>query len=235
MGNIFFGCRHAGLCLRVGENAVNRVQNGAAGTERNRQLDFLKVFGTDFLLKITAHSFKFGRIGALKTVNRLFAVTHRKNRPHRIFGAEPAEEIAAQRTDNAPLFGRSILRFVNQNIINAAIKFEQNPIGNPGRFKKIAGQNNQILIIQPRMNFLKAVIAGNHIFGQIPDCPGSSQQLGAAPPVIGICQTLGLGGGNFSGSRIKRQRAFRCLSRPRFAAQRQKQTAIIIINRAVIG
>lgn len=64
------------------------------------------------------------RIGALKAVNRLLWVADRKDGSDALAGAGAGEEFLGQQADDFPLLWVGILRLVDQDVIEPAIKLE---------------------------------------------------------------------------------------------------------------
>ena len=145
MGKLLFRAHDALSCLAAGKDRVNDIKNRGGGAERYFHVNFAERCIT--VKEIVAHFFKFPRVGSLERKNRLFAVADDKNGRAGVFNAAAGKELIGQCFDDGPLRGRSILRFVNQYVINAAVQFVQYPFGDTGRFKQAARQHNQVVII----------------------------------------------------------------------------------------
>ena len=127
-------------------------------------MNFLKIFVNS--LKITPHFLKFFGIRSLKTVYRLLSVPHDKNRPDNIVNALPGKKFFGYRLNNCPLVRRSILRFVNQNTVYAAIKLIQHPLRHRLIFQQMTRQNNQIFIIHFGILVFIIVITADKLLSQ---------------------------------------------------------------------
>ena len=91
-------------------------------------------------------SFEGGRIGALETEDRLLAVAHHKQRAVRnLAAAGSGKELLRQRADDLPLGQAGILRFVDKDMLDAAVKLEQNPLRRCLIDKQVTGFQNEIV------------------------------------------------------------------------------------------
>ena len=96
------------------------------------------------------HPLKFRRFGALERINRLFRVTHHKDRTlHIITCARSGGEFARKAVDHAPLHGAGILCLVHQNVVDPAIQLEQHPRRHGWIGQKRTRFQDQIIEIQP--------------------------------------------------------------------------------------
>ena len=174
MRNVLAFAGHAFSSRPVTKQFVNRIQNRCRRTERNIQMNLVKI--RRLCGKIFSHFVKTARIRTLKTVNRLFPIADGKYRPHCLTRAFAGKKICSQRFDNRPLIRRSVLRLVNQYMVNAPVQLKQNPVRHRTVFQKGTGQHNQILIVHFRMDFLKTVITADQVFRQKQNRPRRSQQ-----------------------------------------------------------
>jgi hypothetical protein len=128
---------HTGGGERVLEHLVDDLENGARGAKREVQFNIrpmpFRSLGAGF--QMGPHLLKTAGFCALETVNRLFDIPHGEDAPRGqslAFGdliarAETVKELAHQRPHHLPLFGIGVLRFVNQQMMDTAVQFEQDP------------------------------------------------------------------------------------------------------------
>ena len=90
---------------------------------------------------------KFGRIGALEAENRLFCIANREQRALDLAGAFADEKLAAQRLEQPPLLGVCVLRFVDQNVVDAAVQLIKNPGRDARTLQQPVGGQDQIVVI----------------------------------------------------------------------------------------
>ena len=101
MRNVLAFAGHAFGSHLVTKQFVNRIQNRCRRTERNIQMNLVKI--RRLCGKILSHFVKTARIRTLKTVNRLFPISDGKYRPHCLTRAFAGKKIRGQRFDNRPL------------------------------------------------------------------------------------------------------------------------------------
>ena len=100
------------------------------------------------LIEMLALLFKLARVGPLKGKNRLFFIAHGKQCAHRLMAVLAGEKLIGQSTNKPPLRRAGILRFIDQNMLQPAIDFEQHPLRRAMPAQQPIGRGNQIVIIQ---------------------------------------------------------------------------------------
>lgn len=119
------------------------------------------------MCEIAAHLVELVGIRPLKTVNRLFAVADGKN------GAAPAvfgdKKLFADGADDRPLVGRSVLRFVNQDVVDAAVEFEQYPAGGFPVVKQPPGKQDHVVVVHQGMRLFIVFVTFGQFSGKNDD------------------------------------------------------------------
>ena len=100
------------------------------------------------ILKQRPHLSESFGIGPLKRVNRLFFIAHDKHGSRGLAILHACVEFFGQYSHDIPLRGRSILRFVHQNVVDPAVKTIQNPCCHVGTPQQRAGLLDQIFEVQ---------------------------------------------------------------------------------------
>ena len=134
------------------ECLIDQSQDGIGRAEGKLQLHRGKrLIGIAKALgKFRLHTVEFPRIGTLKGIDGLLLVTNDKDCA-RYIGARtsPAGEFLRQTFNDLPLNRAGILRFIHQNMVDAAIQ----PVQHPRRHCRIGQQitclDDQIVEIQP--------------------------------------------------------------------------------------
>ena len=86
---------------------------------------------------------------ALETKDRLFLIAHGEDRSRGLRpGALTRKELIGDRPHDLPLLGIGVLRFVDQDMVQPAIEFEQDPGRHVAVRQKIAGAVYQIIVVQ---------------------------------------------------------------------------------------
>ena len=131
------------------QNQIDRVNDGLNGTKRNIHRHVVPFFSGSFdlLFEKQAHAFEFFGNRALKAENRLFFIADGKDRPVLRFASRSGEKFVRQSFDDRPLVGAGVLRFVNQNVIDAAVQLEQNPRRGVRRFQQMFRRRDQIVVV----------------------------------------------------------------------------------------
>ena len=106
-------------------------------------------------LEIVPHLGKFLRRGVLERIDRLFLVADRENGANHVARAGAGGKFGDQSSDDLPLFAAGILRFVDQEMIDAEIELVVNP-GGVRAGEKCQRLIDQIVVIEqatPRLFF----------------------------------------------------------------------------------
>src|SRR5882757_102513 len=108
----------------VSKDGVDRPQHRLGRAERDFQRHYAPFLAgvADASFEIFAHVQKGPGIGALKAVDRLFGVADGKDRAQAVAGPLAGIELLGERSHDLPLLGVSVLRLVDQNVIEAAIE-----------------------------------------------------------------------------------------------------------------
>ena len=92
---------------------------------------------------------KFAWFRPLEPVDGLFGVADRKHGPDRLTRcAQAGKKFLGQRFDHAPLDLVGVLGLVDQNMVNPAVQFIENPGRYPLARQKVSGFQDQVVIIQ---------------------------------------------------------------------------------------
>ena len=113
------------------KRGINQPQNRLSRAERIFQCEVLQRLAQrqELALELIFHTIKFGRVGALKRIDRLLFVTHHKDCPDQVLArAFATGKFLRQFFNHLPLHGAGILRLIHQNMVNATIKPVQHPL-----------------------------------------------------------------------------------------------------------
>ena len=105
------------------------------------------------ILKQRPHLSESFGIGPLKRVNRLFFIAHDKHGSWRFAILHACVEFFGQYSHDIPLRGRSILRFVHQNVVDTAVEAIQNPcchVGTPQQRARLLDQIFEVQLTEQR-------------------------------------------------------------------------------------
>ena len=151
----------AAVMARVGENTVDGFKNGGGGAERILQLRRKKALPRigETRAEMALHAGEFARLGALERIDRLFDIAHREHAAHHRARALPGGKIGRELFENLPLTRRRVLRLIDQNMIDAGIKFVQNPGGVGARQKRQRARDNVVEIEEAGALFQPLVMA----------------------------------------------------------------------------
>ncbi len=111
------------------ESLVHRLEDRRRRTEREVERHALEAqFGFPMApLEEAPHLGEQLRRGALKGKDRLLLVADGENGPPASPGALSGEKLFTQSGKDAPLFGRGVLRLVDQQMIEPRVEFAQHP------------------------------------------------------------------------------------------------------------
>ncbi len=86
---------------------------------------------------------ELARIGALKTIDRLFLVADGEQRAEPVVNALAGEKLRRQRTHQRPLRRARILRLIDENMAQIGVQPEQHPGGGVGALEQGGGAGDQ--------------------------------------------------------------------------------------------
>ena len=104
--------------------------------------------GVEFGLKVILLFIESGDIRALEGIDRLFFIADDEQSTGFIAGSKPGGKFGGQEFDDAPLIGAGVLRFVDKDMVDAAVKTEQHPCGDGGVGQQGLGAGDQIVEIE---------------------------------------------------------------------------------------
>jgi hypothetical protein len=139
------------------------------------------------------HRDKLARVGALKAVDRLLGVADREDRANALAPALAGEELLGQCRDDLPLLRISVLRLVDQDVVEPAIELEQNPGGNPRPPQQFERLQHQIVEIEQAVQAFPVGIGAQHRIAEPDQCQRRLDQHGAGPLVDESHDPLSLG------------------------------------------
>ena len=143
----------------LGEAAVHRVQHLLDRTEGHVEFDRRPVLpgGPHPVLEIFAHPVEHDRVGALEAEDRLLDITdgeHGARRPGQAvvgrggLDSRAGEELLRDRLDQAPLLRAGVLRFVHQDVVDAAVQLVEHPFGRRLAGQQVLGLQDQVVEIE---------------------------------------------------------------------------------------
>ncbi len=164
------GGRQSGRRRRIGKDGVDGLEDGAHRAKRERQRDALqrKPRQLSELGEARAHVGEHLRRRALEAVDRLLFIADGEHGPDAVALAAAGEELARQRLDQLPLNGARVLRFVDQDMVDAAIELVKDPLGLAGNrcaersAEQVGGALYQILEVERGAARLGAGVAILH-------------------------------------------------------------------------
>ena len=152
-------------CLKY---QIDRLQDGLRRPEGPDQINVAQRTARfrNTLVEMIAHSRERGGVCPLKAKNRLFRIADREHGTIHLARTFSGEKFFSDLGDDPPLFGVRVLRLIDKNMVKPTVQFEQHP-RRPGTFaQKIQALQDQIVIIQPRPDFLFTVVGGQQRIGQ---------------------------------------------------------------------
>ena len=157
--------RHAVTHAIVGKDGIHSAEHSRRGAERNVQRNLVQSFAAhgDLGFEIIAHLRKGLWISLKETVDRLLFVADDEQGASAIRSRAFARKIfIGERANNFPLRGACVLRFIDKDMINAAIKLKQYPRADIGPRKQPLRAHNQIIIIQNGLRLLFKGVGVHH-------------------------------------------------------------------------
>ena len=113
---------------------VNGIEDGRRRSPRLSHLYRAPILfrGGNQRGELFTHDPETGRVGALEGIDRLLLVTHREYRAARspglrIHAAQSRKEVTSQLSDDPPLGRASVLGFVYQYVVDAAVQLVMHP------------------------------------------------------------------------------------------------------------
>ena len=138
----------------------------------------IKSAGQVRALEVAPHLGKFLWRGVLERIDRLFLVADRENRADHVARAGAGGEFGDQPEDDLPLLVAGVLRFVDQEMIDAEIELVMHP-GGIDAGKKRERLVDQIVVIEEATARLFVLIACQHGVGDVSSAAERSRQVTA--------------------------------------------------------
>ena len=147
----------------------------------------------------------------MERVDRLLFVADGEDRPQRVACAASREEFPGERLDDTPLGGTGVLRFVDEDVVEAAVKLVEHPLGGAETLagKQARRARDQILEVERAGSLLGGGIVVQRRAGEAIEGGGGVDQAKRVQPLRERRKTiLGVGGDSYEvGPRTRGGRA----------------------------
>ena len=173
--------RQAPRTVRPLENLVDELKHLRRRTPGDREIHADEVPPGAAGLLLQRLSMVIEQMGrrALERKDRLLFVADDEHRA--LEGAfapvDTGKELARQRPDDRPLFGRSVLRLVHQDVIDAAVELEQHPGGLRRIVEQRLGAFDQVREVQRALRRLRRLIGRDVDEADDEDVEGQRRRL----------------------------------------------------------
>ena len=145
------------------EDEVDDAQDrggGAEGIVERERDEFLADPG-EVGGEMVLHAVEGLGLGPLEGVDRLLEVAHDEDGPFAVgVGADAGGEFLGEAGDDLPLQGRGVLRFVHEDVIDAAVEFEEDPLRHHGVGQERAGAPDEVVEVHKAAGGLGGVERG---------------------------------------------------------------------------
>ena len=143
---------------------------------------------------MAGHLAKLAWLGALKAVDGLLFVANGKEGAVFFTGALSGEKLLCQAGDHLPLVGAGILRFIDEDMVKAAVQFIEHPGGVIAALQQAGGVFDEVLIIEGGALLLLLLEAGDDFVSKGEQLHGGAGNGEAVISGEGFCEAV-LGGG----------------------------------------
>src|SRR4029078_3899418 len=177
------------------EDRVDRPEYRRSRAKRGDQRQFRELLtgGADALSEILTYTLERRRGGALEAEDRLFGIADDEHRAAQRASAFAGEELLRQRRHHLPLLGIGVLRFVDEDVIDAAVELVEHPRRNIRALEKIARGEDEIVIVQQRAFFLQAAILAQDAVGKPVERGSRARHRDAPAQIVEREETSGFG------------------------------------------
>ena len=91
-------------------------------------------------------------------------------------GAGAGEDVVGERAEDAPLRRAGVLRFVEQDVADAAVELPQHPFGGVRAREQVGGGLDQVVEVETGAGALAVCEVGEHHVGEAEDGGGAFEQ-----------------------------------------------------------
>ena len=169
----------------VGEDRVDQGQDGGGGAEGDVERDALPALAgaADPFGELDAGAGELVAIGTLERVDALFGVTDGEEGAIRgrlvRAGAEAGEELVGEAVGDMPLLGGGVLDLVEQEMVDAAVEFVEDP-GGAGLLEEGLGAGDEVAVVELIELALAGVVGAQDRAGEAEQAVVASAQRAAA-------------------------------------------------------